>query len=139
MNVGFWLCVMVMFIIIEASTTALVSVWFAVGALVSAVCSYCGLKERGCVLVFLIVSTIALTLFKLFYNKKMTPKHEPTNADRVVGMKGIVSTAIDPITGKGIVEVKGNLWSAKADEGIEVGSVVHVEKIEGVKLVVKKV
>lgn len=139
MNTVFWLGAFVAFLVVEAATTTLVSVWFAVGALVAAICTYLGLDTTGCVLVFLVVSAVTLVLFKKFYSKKINVKHEPTNADRLIGEKGVVDSDILPLSGEGTVKVKGNLWSAKAEEEIEKGSVVEVKKIEGVKLVVEKV
>lgn len=139
MNTLFWIGAFVVFLIVEAATTTLVSVWFAVGALAAAVCTYLGLDTTGCVLVFLVVSAVTLALFKKFYTKNINVKHEPTNADRLIGEKGIVEGDIRPLSGEGTVKVKGNLWSAKAEEEIEKGSVVRVKRIEGVKLVVEKV
>lgn len=139
MNTVFWLCAFVVFLIIEAVTASLVSVWFAVGALAAAFCTYLGMDTTGCLIVFLVVSAIVLGIFKKFYNKKITTKHEPTNADRLIGEKGIVENDIEPISGVGVVKIKGNLWSAASHEPIEKGSVVEVKKIEGVKLIVEKV
>ena len=51
-------------------------------------------------------------------------------------MDGIVTEGIKKnIVGE--VKVDGKLWSAVADETIPVDTVVKVEKIDGVKLVVK--
>ena len=58
------------------------------------------------------------------------------NLDRIIGMDGIVTEEIKKnIVGE--VKVDGKLWSAVADETIPVDTVVKVEKIDGVKLVVK--
>lgn len=139
MNTVFWLGAMVLFIIIEAVTPMLISVWFALGALIAGICSYFGMSETACVLVFAVVSAVSLIVFKKFYSDKFVHKHEKTNADRLIGAKGIVESDIDPIKGKGTAEVMGQLWSAKSNEPIEKGSMIEVEAIEGVKLVVKKV
>ena len=138
MTTVYWLCTMVLFLIVEAITTTLVSVWFAVGALAAAICSYFNVSTGTCVVVFAVVSAVSIVVFKKFYNKKLEPEHERTNADRLIGERGIADSEIDPVKGKGTVEVKGMLWSAKADEAIEKGDMVEVLGIEGVKLVVKK-
>ncbi len=139
MTATLWLGAMVIFLLIEAATPMLVSIWFALGALVAAICACFKFGQTACILVFLVVSAVSLILFKLFYDKKLTVKHEPTNADSLIGQKGVVCTDIDPILGKGTVDVKGSLWSAKAEDCMEKGAIVEVERIEGVKLVVKKV
>ena len=138
MNTVFWICAMVLFLIIEAVTPMLVSIWFALGSLIAAVCSYFGMGDSGCILIFAIVSATMVVVFKKFYGDKLKGKHEPTNADRLIGAKGIVEADIDPVNGKGLVIVQGNLWSAKADAAIPAGCEVVVDAIEGVKLVVKK-
>lgn len=138
MNAFFWICVMVLFLIVEAVTPMLISIWFALGALVAAVCSYFGLSDSVCILIFAIVSAVAVAVFKKFFGDRFKEKHEPTNADRLIGAVGVVESDIDPVLGKGTVLVQGNLWSAKADSSISAESKVEVCAIEGVKLVVKE-
>lgn len=138
MNAVFWICAMVVFLIIEAVTPMLVSVWFGLGALVAAVCSYFGLGESTCILIFAIVSAVSVAVFQKFFGGKMVKEHEKTNTDRLIGAHGIVKTDIDPVEGCGTVLVAGNLWSAKSDEIISAGCKVQVDAIEGVKLVVKR-
>lgn len=138
MNTVFWIGAMVVFLVIEAVTPMLISIWFALGALVAAVCSYAGLEDGTCILIFAIVSAVMVVLFKKLFGDKIKKEHTPTNADRLIGAKGIVETAVDPVMGKGTVLVGGNLWSAKSDESIPAGCEVEVDAIEGVKLVVKK-
>ena len=139
MNTVFWICAMVLFLIIEAVTPMLVSVWFALGALVAAILSYIGLDTNGCVMVFALVSAVSIALFKKLFDGRFKTKHERTNADRLIGAQGIVEGDIDPVMGKGTVVVQGNLWSAKADVNIPAGEKIEVCAIEGVKLLVKKV
>ncbi len=139
MNTVYWLCAMVVFLIIEAATSSLVSVWFAIGALAAAICTYFGMGVSYAMVVFAVVSAVSLVIFKKFYKKNIMPEHKPTNADRVIGAKGIVKTKVDPVLSCGTVEVLGSLWSAKADEALEEGSMIEVVAIEGVKLLVKKV
>lgn len=133
-----WFAVAVVFLVFEGATTALVSIWFAVGALTAAICAFAGASVAICAAVFAIVSALVLLLFKKFYNKNMALKHEATNADRIIGTKGIVCEDIDPVKGVGSVKADGKIWSAKADECIEKDSLVKIESITGVKLVVKK-
>lgn len=139
MNAFFWIGIMVLFLIVEAVTPMLVSIWFALGALIAAVCSYFGLGDSACILIFAVVSAVAVAVFKRFFADKFKGKHEPTNADRLIGARGIVESDIEPVLGKGTVLVQGNLWSAKADDNIPAECEVEVCAIEGVKLVVKKV
>ncbi len=138
MSPWIWLVIAVAFIIIEGATTALVSIWFALGALAAGICAFAGASVTFCAAVFAIVSALILFLLKKFYNKNMAKHHEATNADRLIGTRGIVCDGIDPIKGVGSVKADGKIWSAKADEYIENGALVEIENITGVKLVVKK-
>lgn len=139
MSAVFWLCAMVVFLIVEAATPMLISIWFAVGSLIAGICSYAGLGDSACMLIFATVSAVSIVVFKKFYGDKFAPRHEKTNADRLIGAKGVVENDIDPIKGQGTVLVGGNLWSAKAEYSVPSGAKVEVLAIEGVKLVVKKV
>ena len=65
---------------------------------------------------------------------------QPTNADRFIGQQGVVEETINNIEGKGLVKVKGAVWTARSTDGavIEKGSGVTVDRIDGVKLMVSK-
>ena len=64
----------------------------------------------------------------------------PTNADRLIGETAVVTAAIDNLAAKGEVTVKGQIWTARSEDGEAIGSGerVTVKKIEGVKLIVSK-
>lgn len=62
-----------------------------------------------------------------------------TNAYSVIGKIGVVTKEINPTLGIGQVKISGEVWSAKADELIPVGSEIEVLEIDGVKAVVKAV
>ena len=63
-----------------------------------------------------------------------------TNLQAMMSKKGIVTEEISP-NNTGLVVVEHETWTAISKDGekIEKGSTVEVLKIEGVKLVVKKV
>lgn len=65
---------------------------------------------------------------------------QPTNADRYIGLEGIVEETVDNTDGTGIVKVAGSTWTARSSDGsrIEKGSNITVDKIDGVKLMVSK-
>lgn len=60
-----------------------------------------------------------------------------TNLDRVIGMKGVVTEKILPLN-LGEVKVDGKKWTALSDEELDVGEVVKILNIDGVKLKVEK-
>lgn len=136
-----WLVLMVVFLAAEASTVTMVSLWFAAGALAAMVISLL----KGAVwlqtVVFLAVSVVLLLALRPLVRKYITPKLTATNVDSVIGSTGLVSVAIDNISATGQVKLGGMVWTARSTTGepISEGSLVKVDKIEGVKVFVTPV
>ncbi len=78
-----------------------------------------------------------MLLTRPYLVKKLTNKKESTNLDRVIGAEGIVTEEITKLK-VGEVKVDGKRWSAISNELIKVGEEVIIERIDGVKLVVRK-
>ena len=64
---------------------------------------------------------------------------QPTNADRCIGQTAVVIEDINNIEGKGQVHVNGITWTARSADGtvFKKDDLVTVEKIDGVKLIVR--
>ena len=94
------------------------------------------------VVIFLISSTILLFVTKPLVNK-ILPKESliKTNSFAMEGKMGRVTQNIEPIEGKGQVKINGETWSAKSynNEFISKDTEVIVEKIDGVKVIVKPI
>ena len=137
-----WVVLTVVFLIIEAITLGLTTIWCAVGSGVAAVLALCGFSETVQLVAMVVVSVICFVICMIWVKPMLDAKHkrelEPTNADRVIGKEGVVIKTIDPIEGKGQVKVMGQIWSAKADGTIEEGTKIKVVSMEGVKVVVEK-
>lgn len=133
-----WLILLVVFLVVEASTVTMVSLWFAAGAVAAMVVSLLNGAVWLQTLVFLAVSAILLSLLRPLVRKHITPNVSPTNVDAVVGAKGLVTVTIDNVTAAGQVKLNGMEWSARSTSGdpIEQGTLVKVERIEGVKVFV---
>ncbi|MBO5994013.1 MAG: NfeD family protein [Firmicutes bacterium] len=134
-----WLAVAIIFIIIEAITVGLATIWFAAGALVGLVLALFKVPVLAQIIIFLIVSLVLLgTTRKVFVNKLKTGSQK-TNVDALVGEEAVVLEDITPFN-TGLVKVKGQNWTAVAydkEATIKAGESVKVEAIEGVKLIVK--
>ena len=131
-----WLALFVVFLIVEAGTVALVSIWFALGALAALASCVLGAEMWLQITVFLVVSLVLLALlWKRVRNKLTTTK---TNVDSVIGAEGYVTEAIDNLSYTGRVKLGGITWAARSTSGagIPVGTLVKVERIEGVKVFV---
>ena len=134
-----WLGAFILCLVLECVTPgALVSIWLAVGAFVTMLCSF-GVRSFGLqVVIFLIVSFATFALIRPVAKKFFSPKLEPTNADRLVGETAVVTQTIDNLAAAGQVQLKGRLWTARnaEDAPIEEGTHVRVLRIEGAKVIV---
>lgn len=137
----FWIIAMVVFLVIEAVTVGIVSVWFAIGALFAMVTAMLGANLWVQIAVFLVVSAVTLYFTRPLVKKYVNNKVEPTNADMLIGKECRVVETIDNLTGTGAVYVDGKTWTARTvdEEIIPEGQLVKAERIEGVKLVVSKI
>lgn len=135
-----WLFILITLITVEAITVNLVSIWFAAGALAAFISSGFGAQWWTQVFVFAVTSAIALVLTRPMVERFQKKQKVSTNADRVIGAKGLVIKDIDKIEATGQVKTMGQIWSAKSVDQTDIkeGSEVLVVAIEGVKLIVKK-
>lgn len=140
MSVLFWAIMIVVFVIAEVATVQLVSIWFAVGAFVTMICSYFfDINLFGQLVIFIISSSLFLALTFPFMRKHRKSKHVSTNAELDIGKNAVVIEAIDKDNGTGRVTLNGVDWSAVAadDTVIPKGSIVTVTQVQGAKLVVE--
>ncbi len=135
----FWIALLVILIVIEAVTAQLVTIWFAAGAAAALIAELCGLQQWMQWVIFIAVSAVALIATRPLVKKMTAKKLQPTNADRCIGQTAVVIEEIDNIEGKGQVHVNGVTWTARSSDGtvFRKDERVTVEKIEGVKLIVK--
>lgn len=133
----FWGLAFLVFIVIELATVNLVTIWFAVGSLITLFVSLYVDSEITQIIIFIIASLVSLVVTKPIASKLKIRNIEPTNSDRYVGKSGEVTKKITPIE-KGEVKVLGTIWTAVSDETLEVGEEIKVKKIDGVKLIVEK-
>ncbi len=135
-----WLIIAGACIIIEMLTVGFLVFWFAIGALIAMIFSFFVDSIILQFSVFLICSTILLFATKPFVERfqKSTPDYK-TNSSSIEGESGIVTKEIDSNKGTGQIKVHTETWSAKSLDGsnISVGTNITVEKIEGVKAIVK--
>lgn len=135
-----WAAAIIGFAILEGITFQLVSIWFVFGSLAAFIASLLGASVTMQVIIWLVVSVLALAITRPIVKKKLTAKIQPTNADRCIGSDATVLETIDNARSVGQVKVDGKVWSARSLDGgiIEENTVVTVKKIEGVKLLVAK-
>ena len=137
----FWLAMIVVFLLAEGATVALVSTWFAIGSLAAMLVALTGAGVGFQVSIFVIVSAICLTALRPLVRKHIKPKLTKTNVDAVTGTTGLVTAPIDNVMAQGQVKLGPMEWTARSESGepIPAGTLVQVVRIEGVKAIVSPV
>ncbi len=132
-----WIAVLIIFLVIEAITTNLTTIWFAVGSVAAIVCCAVGFMPIVQFLAFAVFSALFLILAHPFV-KKMRKKKNATNKDSLIGAVSCVTEAISNTEQTGYIKIGDVFWVARSDDGsdIPVGSFVTVKEIHGNKLIV---
>ena len=133
-----WLIIVILLALIEAMSINLTTVWFVASGICALGVSLLTDNYIIQFAVFVIVGVILLITTKPILVKHFNKSHPKTNADRVIGMTGIVTEKITK-TNPGEVKVDGKRWTAEADRLIQKESLVRVTELNGVKLKVEKV
>ena len=138
MAVFIWLALLVVFLMVEASTVSLVSLWFATGALAALIATMLGAQLWLQITLFLTVSAVLLACLRPFVKKFIKPKVTTTNVDSVIGSVGYVTEDIDNLSAHGQVKLGSMFWTARSTSGdpIHRDTKIIVDKIEGVKVFV---
>ena len=132
-----WLVAIVAFIAVEAATTALVSVWFAVGAAAAMAASFFNIGFGWQALVFAVVSAITLALMiPTLASRRGEHKAPVTNGSPLtIGKQGVVLVDIEPGT-LGRVRVDGLDGQARAETPLPKGERCKVVAVDGAILIV---
>lgn len=136
----FWGIAAAVFLVLEAVTAAMTSLWFCAGALAALLAAACTAPLWLQILIFAAVSAVCF-LFLYPRLKKHLHKHrQPTNADMAIGKICVVTETVDNLAATGTAVIDGKTWTARSADGsvIEAGAQARVEDIQGVKLIITK-
>lgn len=138
-----WLVLLVLLLGLEAVTLGLTTIWFAGGALTGFILSLLGVDLLWQLIMFCVVSVLLLIFTRPIAVRWLNKDRIKTNAESLIGETAVVMEQIDNLTGSGQVQVRGQFWTARTEaaEGtcvIETGKTVKIQKISGVKLIVKE-
>lgn len=135
----FWLVLLVGFLVMEgACPIHLVSIWFVIGAAVALLAAALEAQIWLQTVLFFVVSGALLLAFLPWVKKSLKPKLTATNVDAVPGTSGHVTIAIDNESATGQVKLGAMEWTARSTSGEKIaeGTLVRVDRIEGVKVFV---
>ena len=142
MEYYYWLIAAIVLVILEIMTAGFGVICFAIGAAFSALVSGLGGNLTWQIVIFAIVSLLTFIFLRpvviRFLDKKS--KDVKTNADAIIGRKGVVSERIDAEQHTGRVAVDGDDWKAVSEDGsvIEKGVTVEIVKLDSIIVTVKK-
>jgi membrane protein implicated in regulation of membrane protease activity len=142
----FWLILTVVFSLIELlSSFSLVTIWFALSAMVMIFVS--GLTElfsapvrfRLHIGLFVLIAGILLVFTRPLAVKKLRAGRERTNVDDLAGRDAVVTRGIEK-AGTGQVKVRGQIWTAVSEdsEAVAEGTECVILRVEGVKVIVRR-
>lgn len=137
-----WCILGVVFVIIEMMTVSFFASFFAVGAVVAAIVSIWCDSILVQVVIFAVVSALAMFVGRPFLKKffKTAEEVRPSTVNAMIGTRGTVIKEIGSAE-VGQVKVNGETWTAVSDNNqiIAEGKVVEIVEIVGVKVKVKEV
>lgn len=138
-SVLFWICVAIVFCLIDLLTSNFFFVLFSFGAFVSAGLAAIGINFFVQIIVFTVIGIIALAIGYPFLKQKFTTKikRTPRMEETYVGK---VIEAKDDICQSSEIKVNGNYWRIINDgDIIRKGEKFKIVSIKGIKLEVKKI
>lgn len=135
-----WFIAIIAFVIIETLTVQFVSIWFAGGALCALISELLGASTLVQCIVFVVASAMILVLTRPLVKKLSKSEKSVTGTDMLIGKTAIMTKDTDNLGDSGEAKADGKFWTVKSTDGepIQKDTVVTVEKIEGVKLIVRK-
>ena len=136
----FWIVVLAAALILEAATFALVSIWFALGAVGALIAASMGVPIIWQFVIFAFLAGLLLVFTRPLLKKLFPSKFIPTNSELEVGKTAVVIETIDNASGKGRVRLGGVNWAAVsvAGDSIAEGEVVRVKEVSSAKLIVER-
>ena len=137
-----WLGIVALFLVIEAATVGLTTIWFAGGALIAAIAAWIGAGEAVQWILFIAVSLVLLIFTRPVAVRYMNKDVEKTNVERLMGQKAVVIQEIDNLNQTGLIRGGDVEWMARTksdDVQIPEKAVVVIKEVQGVKLIVEEV
>ena len=146
--VWFWLSLTIALIVVELSTTQLVSIWLGLSAGITAILTATVASLGGEIpvawqfVIFIASSAILLASTRKMVKKLLKrSKNQETNLELNLDKVAVVTEKIDNIKSEGAIKINGLTWTARSldDSVIEKDELVIFKEIRGNKaFVIKK-
>ena len=146
--VWIWLSLAIALVVVELSTTQLVSIWLAIAAaitaIITAIVASCGgtLPLVWQIIIFVVSSAALLASTRKLVQKLFKRnKNQETNLELNLDKVAVVTERIDNVREEGAIKINGLVWTARSldDSVIEKDELVIFKEIRGNKaFVIKK-
>lgn len=136
----FWTIIFIVTLLVEISTTQLVSIWFSGASIISFILALCSVPYWIQIVVFVVSSALLLFLSKfLFKDKILKFKKSPTNADTLIGQEIKLTKGVSLLE-YGEARIRDVIWTVAVDgnEQFNKDEIVVIKEIKGNKLIVTK-
>ena len=90
-----WLAILIIMVVVEIATMGLTTIWFAGGALAAFIACAAGAVLPVQIILFFGVSCVLLAFTRPIVKKRFNQDRVRTNAELLIGEKGIVLETID--------------------------------------------
>lgn len=132
-----WLILALVAGIVEVVIPALVFLFVALAALLTAATVWLGFSVTVQIVFFAGASLLLLVLVRpVFASRRLGGKGVPSRTEALAGKLGHVTEAIDPVRGGGRVNVAGEDWAARSSTAVPAGAEVRVDGADGIVLIV---
>lgn len=135
-----WLIFAAVFIVGEIFTAGFFLICFGIGAAAAGIVSMIEVHPLWQWVAFVLLSAVSFAFARKFSDKVTKKQPRGIGADRLIGMKGIVTEQIKNHENSGFVRVENEIWKASAESDEEIDKDVEIEVVEkkGVHLIVRK-
>lgn len=132
-----WGLIIIFLLLVEHMTVKIIYIWYALSALISLIIS---LKSKNFLLqfiLFIILGTILMCFFREKAIEFLKGKGLIIDSEKLIGKECIVTKEIKEAS-YGEVKVNKKKWAAYSEEHLKTGRKAIIEKVEGVRLKVRK-
>ena len=132
-----WILISIFLLLVEFMTVKIIYIWYSLSALISLIIAF---NNKNFLLQFILFIVLGMVFNVLFRDKLINylkNKKVIINTDKLIGKECIVTKEIKE-SSYGEVKVNKKKWAAYSTDNLKIDSKAIVEKIEGVRLKVRK-
>ena len=136
-----WLSLLILTVVLVVVSKNNIFLSVVPGLIVSCIMDFFDAKIPLQIAVCVVSFILFLIVYKVFISPRISGESGVLSLDSLVGEKCTVVEKIDNFAGCGLVKIGKQQWSARGtfdDDVFEIGEILTVVAIEGVKLICKK-